>query len=402
MVKFNFWIWCADCKVYMDLGTYDFDGGHFDGPLIPMENRRVGSDWALRRFLEQHVGHRIGLETDAGFGSNTSPIKSDWKELYPPTAYCMVFEEMEKLLNHLKFPKRIGSALFIVDVHGWAWDIASRELLNHWIEIEGKIVSVQEFLRGNVDPADYDAVFVYSWGLKRLMDRLSPWNTIVCIAGGDQLDLVNTFKYNCGRFKFFAPLNDALKTTIEQWHPSATTAILSHGVETDLFKPRPIPHEGFVVGWVGSTKRPLKRFLLAREIAKVAAVPLSVAGFTKEDTYRLHEEMPFFYNACDVLLVTSNAEAHPMIVYEAMSCGIPVITTRVGDVDESIVDGVNGFILEINAPISEFVDRIDVLKNDEAFRIKMGEEARKTILRKWTWDKIVEQYRRLPKIMGVT
>ena len=64
LVQYDFWVWCSDCKVFMELGNYLHNEGHFEGPWIPMDNRRVGDDWALRRFLEEHTGHRIGLEQD--------------------------------------------------------------------------------------------------------------------------------------------------------------------------------------------------------------------------------------------------------------------------------------------------------------------------------------------------
>jgi len=66
----------------MELGNYNFEGGHFDGPLIPLENHRVNSDWALRRFLEDHTGHRMGIHQDIALRHETSPVKADWKCLH--------------------------------------------------------------------------------------------------------------------------------------------------------------------------------------------------------------------------------------------------------------------------------------------------------------------------------
>ena len=151
------------------------------------------------------------------------------------------------------------------------------------------------------------------------MDKLDPRKTIVCIAGGDQIKLEAALRYNCSKFKFFGACNETLKKALEGWFPDRSVVLLNHGVETDLFKPSPVFHEGFVVGWAGSTKRDIKRFPKAEEIAKTAGVLLNVAGY-KDDIKRPHDEMPFFYNACDVFLVTSETEAHPMVVYEAMSC----------------------------------------------------------------------------------
>ena len=69
-------------------------------------------------------------------------------------------------------------------------------------------------------------------------------------------------------------MNSTIAKTLEEWHPKAKISILSHGVETDLFKPSPVFHEGFVVGWAGSTKRGIKRFSKAQEIVQKAGVLL--------------------------------------------------------------------------------------------------------------------------------
>lgn len=393
MVKYDFWMWCSDCKVFMELGNYMFEEGHFEGPWIPMENRRTGDDWALRSFLEQHTGHRIGLEQDVELRLDDCPIKHDWKHIQPLTGYCMVFREIDELVEKMTFPPDFKRALFIVDVYDWAWDIASRELLCHWTEVEGTIVDMRGFFKNEVDPAEYDIIFVYPWGSTQLMDKLDPRKTIVCVAGGEQVKLEAALRYNCSKFKFFGACNTVIKEVLEGWFPKRRVVLLSHGVETDLFKPHPIPHEGFVVGWAGSMERELKRFPKAKEIAQKANVSLNVAGYKDDDTNKPHDEMPYFYNSCDVFLVTSEAEAHPMVVYEAMSCGIPVVATNVGDISENIVDGYNGFILDVEAPVSEFVKKITLLRESPGLRKKMSVRARNTILQKWTWSKVVDQYR---------
>lgn len=398
MVKYDFWVWCSDCKVFMELGNYDFDGGHFEGPLIPLENRRAGGDWALRRFLEEHTGHRIGLEQNVELRLGDCPIKSDWKHIQPLTGYCMVFSEVDELVEQMVFPHAFRKVLFIVDVYDWAWDIASKELLSHWDDVEGRTVDIRGVFKDEVDPSEYDVVFVYPWGSKQLMDRLDPRRTVVCVAGGEQVKLEAALRYNCSKFKFFGACNSIIKSVLEEWFPKRSVVLLSHGVEADLFKPQPIFHEDFVVGWAGSMTRDIKRFPKAQEIAKKAGVPLNVAGYKTDGTNKPHSEMPYFYNSCDVFLVTSETEAHPMVVYEAMSCGIPVVATKVGDLEENIVDGYNGFLLDVEASVSAFVEKITLLRESPGLRKKMGVRARNTILQKWTWDKIAYQYRAL----GVT
>lgn len=52
-------------------------------------------------------------------------------------------------------------------------------------------------------------------------------------------------------------------------------------------------------------------------------------------------EVNLLMNACDCLLMTSDREASPMVIKEAMLCGCPIVSVDVGDVKE-MVSGIEG------------------------------------------------------------
>jgi len=54
-----------------------------------------------------------------------------------------------------------------------------------------------------------------------------------------------------------------------------------------------------------------------------------------------YSEVPLWINASHVLLLTSLHEGSPMVVKEALACGVPVVSVDVGDVAERI-SGVEG------------------------------------------------------------
>jgi glycosyltransferase involved in cell wall biosynthesis len=50
----------------------------------------------------------------------------------------------------------------------------------------------------------------------------------------------------------------------------------------------------------------------------------------------------------DLLVLSSFTEGFPNVVLESLSVGVPVVTFRVGGVDELIKEGFNGFVAEQN------------------------------------------------------
>jgi glycosyltransferase involved in cell wall biosynthesis len=63
-------------------------------------------------------------------------------------------------------------------------------------------------------------------------------------------------------------------------------------------------------------------------------------------------ELALWYNAADVLLVTSHFEGSSRVVVEALACGTPVVTTDVGDAPEMLACGAPITILDSRDPMA--------------------------------------------------
>jgi glycosyltransferase involved in cell wall biosynthesis len=105
--------------------------------------------------------------------------------------------------------------------------------------------------------------------------------------------------------------------------------------------------------------------------------------------YYPDKKLPKLYQAADVFAFSTFYEHHPFAVLEALSTGLPVVTTIVGGIPETIENGKNGFLVEPFNP-KQFADRILYLLEHPAEASEMGLLARQTILERFDWRIVVK------------
>jgi UDP-glucose:(heptosyl)LPS alpha-1,3-glucosyltransferase len=66
-------------------------------------------------------------------------------------------------------------------------------------------------------------------------------------------------------------------------------------------------------------------------------------------TVGVRSDVTRFYGAADVLVHPSAYETFGMVVLEAAAAGLPIIATRFTGVDETVTDGVNGYVVDTDA-----------------------------------------------------
>lgn len=81
------------------------------------------------------------------------------------------------------------------------------------------------------------------------------------------------------------------------------------------------------------------------------------------------------YQASDVLALPSLREGLPLVILEAMACGIPVVATAVDGIPDAVIDGKTGFLIE-TANVEMLVEKLIHLIQDRSLRITMGMRAR--------------------------
>ena len=119
--------------------------------------------------------------------------------------------------------------------------------------------------------------------------------------------------------------------------------LIPFGVDTTTFHPIPQEDARERIGWESEDPialfpydrtRDVKDFERARRLVDAVEADLELRPVSGVD----HDMMPYYMNASDALLVTSRRESGPMVVKEAAACRLPVISTDVGFVRETIAD----------------------------------------------------------------
>lgn len=163
-----------------------------------------------------------------------------------------------------------------------------------------------------------------------------------------------------------------------------------NGVDTSFFRQAaaptaaPPPPAPLRVGWAGSLNnhtpqhRGVPNFIVPA-VAAVEGVELCLAA--REDHWRSAEEMREFYQSLHVYVCASRSEGTPNPCLEAAACGLPVVTTAVGNMPELIRDGENG--LFVTRDIDDIAAKLRRLRDDPELRERLGQAARATV--EW-WD----------------
>jgi glycosyltransferase involved in cell wall biosynthesis len=98
------------------------------------------------------------------------------------------------------------------------------------------------------------------------------------------------------------------------------------------------------------------------------------------------DDVASLYPGFDVAVLTSRSEGFPNVLAEAMSCGVPVVSTDVGDARDIVGEG--GRIVEAS-PAAFAAACVELL--DEPVRLRLGETARKHIQDRYALDVMVQR-----------
>lgn len=213
-------------------------------------------------------------------------------------------------------------------------------------------------------------------------------------------------------------VSDSLRrSTRNQFDIQNDIHVIHNPIDTDLYSPRPDKAYNSGVKTVVhiSNFRPVKRIvdviktfdLIASSMpARLCLVGDGPDRFSAEEwVVRLGiqdkvefvgpvQDVSTYLKDADLLLSTSENESFGLTIAEAMSCGVPVVATRVGGVPEVVEDGVTGHLAALGDIQCLAQGAIRILSNRKTFEA-FSKAGRERVLKHFTTGIISKQYEAL-------
>lgn len=278
--------------------------------------------------------------------------------------------------------------LCVTDKQGWCLYNIMHTLNKYISDYNMDIIS----LRDKFEPQKYDLVYYTHFALYK--KRPYAGKKIATVTSHKCLnDMKKTLKI-LGEFDGVSVnsmiLHDIFSEHIDQLYYTPS------GVDTNTFsfknKDR---NDELVLGWVGNRDRSIKNYdtIFSPLKKSIKGIKFKEVATRKSDTHKNFlnaKQMADYYHSIDFFVITSDAEGTPNPGLEAMSCGVPIISTRVGNMVDIAEDQVDGLFCDNN--VESFSKCVEKIKGISREDYSMMSKAIRTKMIEWDWSIIYEKY----------
>jgi glycosyltransferase involved in cell wall biosynthesis len=101
----------------------------------------------------------------------------------------------------------------------------------------------------------------------------------------------------------------------------------------------------------------------------------------------VRRDVPEVLKAFDIAVLSSEWEVFPMFLLEAMASKLPVVSTRVGSLEEVVEENLTGFLVD-RGDFRGLADKILELASDRENAQRMGERGRQRVMEHFSTRKI--------------
>ena len=277
--------------------------------------------------------------------------------------------------------------------------------------IKGSLHGIAE-IKAGLGQTSFDAVLWASWAAKSVAEKVAaaPAFQVMDMTPVQMEAKGELYGYGRARAQFgagfkrratdrlyagarhFFPWNEWVAASLRDDYgiPAHKVTALSPGVDQELFRPDPLARteDGvvkllFVGGdfarkggdlllrWARETKvsTPWELHLVTRDAAAEAPNVVVHQGVANNS-----RELVRLYQKSDLFVLPTRADCYSLVAMEAMSCGLPVVISRLGGIPEIVADGETGCLLE-PGDYESLAARLDQLVSDTARRQAMGTAA---------------------------
>lgn len=192
------------------------------------------------------------------------------------------------------------------------------------------------------------------------------------------------------------------------------------GIDTELFVCRDVPREDFVVGigafvWeknirfviesLGAVGQPRPRLVWIGNVAVPAHLEeLKQLAAAMQVDFEPHtriadEELLGILNRAAMMVYAPRLEPFGLAPLEASACGVPVIAVAEGGVRETIIDGVNGLLVQHDP--RAMAQAIERLRDQKEYARLLGESGARLVHEKWSLGASIDRLeRRFAEVLG--
>lgn len=269
-------------------------------------------------------------------------------------------------------PQKPPRVILAVDRPGWSFHQIASQIAHHC----GSIFDFRIMPYNEIKNETADLLVCFWWrSLSQLLSDNIFKRSLLCVydhvtwsqTEGDAYD----FKLNLNLASAVAVANQQIAEKIRhRGYDNKPFFLVEDGVNTELFCHVPLPNM-LTFGWCGNSKAghgQIKGLELIKEACQRTGHDLKILDASEKQIP--HEQMPQWYSTISCYICASSWEGTPNPPLEAMSCGRPIISTRVGIIPRILNDGINGFA--IRRSVDDIVDAINMMCDRDMMKMSFA------------------------------